>query len=768
MPDRFALIVASYEYEDASLRKLVAPAQDAEALARVLSDLAIGGFEVTTLLNESSYQVNQEIESLFIDRKRDDLLLLYFSGHGIKDEEGRLYFATTNTRRKMLRSTAIPATLVNDVMRSSRSRQQVLVLDCCYSGAFAEGMVAKADREIGTKQRFKGRGRVVLTASDALQYSFEGEEVAGEGVQSVFTRTLIYGLNTGDADLDRDGLVSIDELYGYIFDRISDVTPQQRPGKWAFGIQGDIIIARNPHLVARPGDLPRDLQQSIKDSRPWVRVGAVVELLRLLRTSDADLVLAAHEALQRLVEDESGTVSAAATKSLDLHSKEQLLKQQKREQEERQASEQAEAKRLAAQKAEEERIAREKAEQDQLEQQSRNLATELAASATSEQEPRTRGQRLGFDQFTECAQDASNRSIKILQRYGHNQVDTEHILLALLEQTEGTVSQVLEKLGVDVSIMRDRLDETLRHSPKVAIYSGGTGQIFITPRVKRILDFVQEETNRLTGEHVSPEDMFLAILNERNTSAARILADNGITKDRFTEAIKRLSMETIPREPPEHKEQEREQRERQTSKQAGAQRPATQKVEEERIAREKAKEEQLKSLKPKPSIQATPAIMVRSRFTHLVRRQIGNLREIWQMLVMSVEHAIEERRQSLSWKTDAEQPKSVTDLAHVVPSEEKDIEIASDPESWATWFASSTMWWPMLAWFIWTWLGTDSTTAPVPSLILALVAAAAWLFTGTLVLQRKVRHGILLQQLASWKETGDHAHRDCSRNVPGA
>jgi hypothetical protein len=64
---RFALIIASYQYEDADLRQLVAPAQDAEDLARVLADPAIGGFEVQTLLNEPSYQVNPAIETFFAD-----------------------------------------------------------------------------------------------------------------------------------------------------------------------------------------------------------------------------------------------------------------------------------------------------------------------------------------------------------------------------------------------------------------------------------------------------------------------------------------------------------------------------------------------------------------------------------------------------------------------------------------------------------------------------------------------------------------------------
>ena len=92
-----ALIIASYEYEDPSLQRLIAPSQDAETLSSVLSDPEIGSFEVQTLLSNPSYKVNQAIEAFFTGRKRDDLLLLYFSGHGIKDEDGMLYFTTPDT-----------------------------------------------------------------------------------------------------------------------------------------------------------------------------------------------------------------------------------------------------------------------------------------------------------------------------------------------------------------------------------------------------------------------------------------------------------------------------------------------------------------------------------------------------------------------------------------------------------------------------------------------------------------------------------------------
>jgi len=146
---------------------------------------------------------------------------------------------------------------------------------------------------------------------------------------------------------------------------------------------------------------------------------------------------------------------------------------------------------------------------------------------------------MRFDRFTERAQDAGMRAVEIAQRYGHNQVDTEHILLALLEQPEGVILQILEKMNIDVTLIRTRLDDVLRASPKAAIYGGGgTGQVFITPRVKRIIDLANEEANRLRDEYISTEHIFLAILSERNTAVARILGEVNVTKDRVYDTIK--------------------------------------------------------------------------------------------------------------------------------------------------------------------------------------------------------------------------------------
>ena len=323
MPVREALIIACSQYSDPSLDKLVAPAQDADALSMVLENPDVGGYEAETLFNKQSYQISQAIEKFFSGRKRDDLLLLYFSGHGVKDEEGRLYFAAPDTDRKRLRTTAIPAALINDVMLRSRSRKQVLILDCCYSGAFAKGLTVKSDKVIGsslgTREYLGGQGRVVLTASDALQYAFEGDKVEGEGVRSVFTRSLVYGLETGKADLNGNGRITFDELYEYVYDDVVEKTPQQRPEKWALGVKGNIVIARNPVWNMPAGLLPEWIMEALESPNFARRIAGLVELRDLLLGEDTLLAARAQQELERLSNnDPDESVRGAAAGALGL------------------------------------------------------------------------------------------------------------------------------------------------------------------------------------------------------------------------------------------------------------------------------------------------------------------------------------------------------------------------------------------------------------------------------------------------------------------
>jgi uncharacterized caspase-like protein len=166
---RSALIVASDSYADPGLGRLRAPASDAEALAAVLRDPQIGGFEVRTLLNAPAHEVNLAVEEFFDDRRPDDLLLLHVSGHGVKDEGGELYFAAANTQLRRLGATAVAAEFVNRRMGRSRSRRVVLLLDCCYAGAFERGMTARAGSGMDIEEHFGGRGRGVVTAPNAME-----------------------------------------------------------------------------------------------------------------------------------------------------------------------------------------------------------------------------------------------------------------------------------------------------------------------------------------------------------------------------------------------------------------------------------------------------------------------------------------------------------------------------------------------------------------------------------------------------------------------
>ena len=144
---------------------------------------------------------------------------------------------------------------------------------------------------------------------------------------------------------------------------------------------------------------------------------------------------------------------------------------------------------------------------------------------------------MRFEKFTNPAQEAAQRAAEIIQRYGHNQIDTEHILLALIEQPQGTIRKILTNLNVDIDALEKKLDEILRNSPKASIFGGGAGQIFITPRVKRIIELANEEATNMKDEFISTEHLFLAIFGEHNTSASRLLQEYGLDRQKVLDSV---------------------------------------------------------------------------------------------------------------------------------------------------------------------------------------------------------------------------------------
>lgn len=315
-----ALLVASSEYQDEHFRRLRAPAHDVEALSRVLGDPGIGGFEVRKLINEQSWVIAEEIEGFFADRRKQDLLLMYFSCHGMKDAAGRLHFVTTNTRFGRLGSTGISASWVSEQIDRSLSRRIVLLLDCCYSGAFSRGLAPRAASGVAVMEQFGGRGRAIITASDAMEYAYEGDELALDvGQPSIFTRALVDGLETGKADRDGDGRVGADELYAHVFDKVREETPHQTPTMSTSGLQGELYLARNPNPpppLVESAPLPFELRQAVESEIAWQRSGAVAGLKALMSKARPQLALTAAQALKDLTADDDPDVRRAAAAAL--------------------------------------------------------------------------------------------------------------------------------------------------------------------------------------------------------------------------------------------------------------------------------------------------------------------------------------------------------------------------------------------------------------------------------------------------------------------
>ncbi|MFJ7154696.1 TCP-1/cpn60 chaperonin family protein [Streptomyces sp. NPDC101118] len=270
MAVRNALVIATSTYEDALLKPLTAPGRDADALAGVLADPSIGNYEVQTVLDQPAHVIGSAVEDFFADRKPDDQLLLYLSCHGIKNSKLELYFAASNTKKNRLTTSSLPATVLSSLLNACRARRILVLLDCCYSGAFRPG--AKGDTTVHLQEQFRvpdgplvpresdGTGIVVITATDELQQAWEEDAGAdaeeatqtGRGQLSVFTRAVVEGLASGRADQDGDGEVSAEDLYHHVLDEMLEAEAPQTPLHWVLGGKGTLKIARRANGTTRP------------------------------------------------------------------------------------------------------------------------------------------------------------------------------------------------------------------------------------------------------------------------------------------------------------------------------------------------------------------------------------------------------------------------------------------------------------------------------------------------------------------------------------
>jgi ATP-dependent Clp protease ATP-binding subunit ClpC len=139
------------------------------------------------------------------------------------------------------------------------------------------------------------------------------------------------------------------------------------------------------------------------------------------------------------------------------------------------------------------------------------------------------------EKFTEQAQEALAASQELVRTYKHNQWDVEHILMALLQQEKGIVSQVLEKLGVNLAAVRQKVGIVLDKMPKVGYEAG---QIYATPRIQWLFQTADAEAQRLKDEFIGTEHFLIAMSGEQKGEAAGILRGAGIDQEKVYNALK--------------------------------------------------------------------------------------------------------------------------------------------------------------------------------------------------------------------------------------
>ena len=144
---------------------------------------------------------------------------------------------------------------------------------------------------------------------------------------------------------------------------------------------------------------------------------------------------------------------------------------------------------------------------------------------------------LTAEKFTRQAQEALQSSQELVRNYQHSQWDIEHVLLALVALEDGLPGRIMQELGVDIEVIKSRLHQALEASPKSV---AGTQQIFITPRLQRMLQTAGEEAERLKDQYISVEHLLLAAARESSGDSARLLQELGVTQEMVYQAMQKL------------------------------------------------------------------------------------------------------------------------------------------------------------------------------------------------------------------------------------
>src|SRR6201991_3511902 len=148
---------------------------------------------------------------------------------------------------------------------------------------------------------------------------------------------------------------------------------------------------------------------------------------------------------------------------------------------------------------------------------------------------------MDLNRLTQMSQQALSAAQDLATRAGHTEVDGEHLLLALLDQTDGLVPRLLAAMGVNEGGLRTGLEAELSRKPRTTGPATQPGQVTVTQRLARVLDAAEREARRMKDEYVSVEHLLVALAEEGTaTGAGRVLAKHGVTRDAFLSALTRV------------------------------------------------------------------------------------------------------------------------------------------------------------------------------------------------------------------------------------
>jgi hypothetical protein len=279
--ERIALLVGVDQYNFPGFTPLKAPLEDIEQLGDILKEN--GDFKIYPSLNEDYSTVRQRVLDLVESRVPEDTILFYYSGHGLRDFGGELYLTTHRSNPERPRRDSITATELQGWLSDCRAQKQIIILDCCFSGAFSNEQRATLTRgePLASAANFTsntGYGSFVLMASDRGELVPTGDDPSSvPGKVSHYTDLLIKGLQ-GAAAPDDDS-ISVPQLADYL----------EREGPSELGIhpKSRRTAHGSPWLVRNPSSglhrIPENIKAALTDSLDLTRIGAVWQLGSFIR-----------------------------------------------------------------------------------------------------------------------------------------------------------------------------------------------------------------------------------------------------------------------------------------------------------------------------------------------------------------------------------------------------------------------------------------------------------------------------------------------------